>query len=198
CGLRHVELLSWTAVRAPRSGAENSLRKRSDLIAVPRRLSIGQAELALPSIEIVLDAGEHEAEKADLALGQPVERDRVHLHRVGQQARGQGAALLGHEDMDLAAIGRAAPPLDEAAALHVLELLDGCRLHRADALAQLALGEAILLPERAQEIPHADRDLVRRQVRLEILGEAAMGDAHQIADAVLERVVELAFLRFAS
>ena len=59
--------------------------------------------------------------------------------------------------MDFAAVGGGTVAFDQALGFHAPQLLQGGGLHDAEAATQVALGEPVFLPQRAQEIPHPDR-----------------------------------------
>src|SRR5215831_1983373 len=123
----------------------------------------------------------------DLVRRDPPQRLRIDCGREWQQLPPERPAALGQEHVDDAAVAAIADTANEALALHVAERARRGRLHHADALTEFALADAVLLPERAEEKPHADADAVRRDARLERTGEGAVGLAHEIADAAARR-----------
>ena len=84
----------------------------------------------------------------------------------------------------------AAHAADQARLLHAAQRDDRGRLHHADARAQFALRQPVLLPQHAQEIPLAAGDAVRRDAPLQQPLERAVGVAHQIAQAAAERKID--------
>ena len=95
------------------------------------------------------------------------------------------AAFRREEHIDLLAVVAALAARDVAEPLHRLERREGRRLHHAGLVAQFALGQAIALPEDAQEGPVAERDLVLGKPHLQRADERA----RRILDQMREPVV---------
>jgi hypothetical protein len=141
--------------------------------------------------EIAADPIEHEAQKADFAVTKTLERDLVDISCKGQELILERYSALGQMNMDLASVIERTAPLNVTAAFHILQLFDRGLLHGTHALAQLPLCQTVLLPERSEEEPHADRDVVGGQSLLQILSELPMGQADCGSDAEGERIVDL-------
>ena len=85
-----------------------------------------------------------------------------------------------------------ASPADQPLLFHVQDRAERSRLHGADPVGKLALGQAVLVPESAEEIPHPERDAVRLDLVLEEPLKGAVGSADLIADAFAKRKIDLA------
>ena len=140
-------------------------------------------------VEIALDAIELLAQQRYFLRGDPGKRDPVHLSRVWQQHFPQPLALVGEMDIDLAPVHGVTRAADEPAPLHVFERGRRGRLHHPDPPAELALGEPVFFPQRAQEVPHADTHTVARHARAQGAEKRAMSLAHQVADALVGRKI---------
>jgi hypothetical protein len=89
--------------------------------------------------------------------------------------------------MRLAPVGGAAPAGDPAGFLHAAQRDRRGRLLHADAGGELALGQPVLLPQDAQEVPGAGRDAGGREARGQRPLHQPVQVAHLEAEAVLQR-----------
>src|SRR5690606_11801737 len=90
----------------------------------------------------------------------------------------EAAAMVGQEHAPALLVVRIPLPMHQAEALHGIEGADRGRLHRADPLRQLTLAEAVLLPERTQEIPGTKRQPELADALLQDPPEQAMDLPH--------------------
>ena len=88
-------------------------------------------------------------------------------------------------DEDILAVVPRLAPRHVAALLHRLHGGERRRLHDAGLLRELALREAVALPQHAQEGPMAEGDLVRGEPRLQRADERTRRVLHEMGEAVV-------------
>ncbi len=109
---------------------------------------------------------------------------------MGQQGELELSPLFGEVDVALAPVGRIALPTNEVPRRHGVDGGDRRRLHHADPLAELALGQPVLFPEHPEEVPHADRHAVREDPGLQEARRRTVGHPQELENARVWRELE--------
>jgi hypothetical protein len=138
-------------------------------------------------VQAGLDLGQTFQQLRDLAAREIVHRSIDDVAGQRQQFALERASLRRQVDMPFPAIVFVARPANQALPLHDQDRAQRGRLHGADPVGQLALGQAVLVPERPQEIPHAERNVVRLDLELKEALKQAVGGADLITDALGKR-----------
>lgn len=117
----------------------------------------GAASSVQAHVQIVDHALDHGDDRPDLSGLDAQQGLPLDGRLARQQDVAQAPPLLRQEDVHLAPVMHVSDALDQTGGHHRVHGRDGGRLLSSDPLAQLALGQPVLLPQRPQEIPLADR-----------------------------------------
>src|SRR6202790_1488796 len=160
---------------------------------LPRRLfdhpGADLVELGNRGMQVLLRLGQSLKQLLDLLLGKALDGGVHHLPGERDQLGFQRASLGGEMDMPFAAILLVLYPADRPLLSHVQDRAQRGRLHGADATGELALVKPVLIPQRPEEVPHAERDAVRLDLQLKEALQGPMGRADLVADALRKRKI---------
>src|SRR5262245_31564593 len=149
------------------------------------------SELPHHTIQILRHARDGAAEGVELLAGDALTGILVDAAREQQHLVADALGLGRQPNARHALVVAQTRPADETGLFHAAQRDHGGRLHHADATGELALREAVLDPENAQEVPLPARDAMGGYALLQQLLEGTMGVAHQIAGAFERRIAAI-------
>src|SRR5262245_12142049 len=152
---------------------------------------IPKEQLAHYAIKVLRHARDGAAEGVELLASHAPTGVLVDAARDQQQLLAHALGFGGEPNARHALVVARARTANEARLLHAAQRDHRGRLHHADATGELALREAILDPEHAQEVPLPTADAVSRNTLLKKLLKRAMGVAHQVAGALERRIAAI-------
>ena len=173
--------VAWTApaLRTPRASPTRGRARASTASrrsAGPRRSSAARLASTASSVRRVA---------ATSCGGTPRTAIALTSSASGTSLRSSARPCAVRKTCTLAPVARDRPAHDVAASLHRLQRGEGRGLHHAGLAAQLALRQAVGLPQHAQERPVADRHLVLGEAHL----QRAIERAHRVLDEVRQAIV---------